>query len=313
MTTRRKSFAVNVAAPPFTAEYVQTRCWPGTFTRAVRHAAAWVIARLKMSKITKILKAGAVAGVCGIGLCALAKKANLSERIADFAHSVEAVPFPGTEMYSFLASKQLQPFYAAIAQEIVDADLFVRILDIGTGIGFLPIEIAKLNPAVCVSGIDTSRDLIQVAEAEARASHVKNSVEFMTGDPANLPFPGRYFDLVVSVNLLHHWENPSQIFEEIFHILEPGGQFWIYDYRKDVPRSMWESLQKSLPFHLRMALAMGPMPSSRAAYSDEELLEMAGQSHFVNPTLEHRTLPLFGQPAPVFHVLKLKKPEQITE
>lgn len=261
-----------------------------------------------MSKLGKMLKTGVVAGICGLGLCALAKKLKLPELASDLAQSVEAVPFPGTRLYSFLAGKQLRPLYAAIADQVAGADGFQRILDLGTGAGYLPIEVALRNPQVVLSGIDPSLDMVRIASANARASGLGDGVSFEVGEAAYLPYPGRYFDLVVSVNVLHHWRDPLAVFEEVYHVLEPGGQFWIYDYVKHVPQKTWDALLGKLSPMLRWALQFGPMASSRAAYSEADFLKLARKTHFEDSTVEKQTLPLFGHDMPVFMRAVLHKP-----
>ena len=263
-----------------------------------------------MSTLKRILRFGMIGSLCGLGFCALARKLKLSTRMAEFAHSVEAVPFPGTRLYTFLASRQMRPLYASIADEIVAAGHFNRVLDLNTGPGYLPIELALRDPASSISGIDESPDVIRIADADARASEVAGSVEFAVGEPTNLPFPGRYFDLVVSVNVLHHWREPLAVFEEVFHVLAPGGQFWIYDYEKDVPPEKWEPLQKKLSLFLRMALLLGPIASSKIAYDESQMVAMADQTHFKHIVFERRALPLFGEPMLVFNRLKLEKPPE---
>jgi len=269
---------------------------------------ARVFSGFNMSKLKKVLKAGVVAGACGIGLCALARKFKVSTLVSDFAQSVEAVPFPGTRLYSFLASRQLRPLYVAIAEQIAAADGFARILDLGTGPGYLPIEIATRNPDVSVIGVDMSPDMVRMAHANALASGVGKSVEFRTGDPISIPYPGRYFDLVVSVNVLHHWSDPIAVFEEVYYALVPGGQFWVYDYIKHVPPKQWASLEEKLSPMQRMALQFGPIASSRAAYSENDLHKMAERTHFAEATIEKIELPLFGHPMPVFLRAVLRKP-----
>lgn len=264
-----------------------------------------------MVNLKKTIKAGIAAGVCGTGLCSLSRKLKLSNRLVDFAHNIEAVPFPGTQLYSFLASKQLRTLYAAIADEIVAPGKHKRILDLATGPGFLPIEIAKHDKDAVISGLDESPDMIPIAEANANAYQLGKSVEFMFGDPTNLPFPGRYFDLVVSVNVLHHWPKPLLVFEEVYHILQPGGEFWIYDFKRDVPKELWEELEKGLPFYLRLPFVVGPVASSKAAYSKTDLLDLASQTHFEVIDFEDRTYTIFGKAMSVFNRLRLRKSNQI--
>ena len=263
-----------------------------------------------MSITKKTIKAGIITGVCGLGLCALARKLKLSNRIADFAQNMQAVPFPGTRLYAFLASRQLRPLYSEVAEEIIRSGLDGRILDLGTGPGYLPIEIAQSKPSLSVVGMDPSGDMVRIAQAGARAAGVNKRLEFVPGDPTSLPFPGRYFDLVVSVNVLHHWADPHAVFEEVHHVLTPGGEFWIYDFKKDAPPDAWEELQKRLPIYLRPLLQLGPVASSKAAYPEEQLLEMAAATHFEDPTVEPRSLTLFGRAMPVFMRLRMRKPDQ---
>jgi SAM-dependent methyltransferase len=263
---------------------------------------------LEMSKLGKILKTGVVAGVCGVGLCALARKLKLPELVSDLAQSVEAVPFPGTRLYSFLAGRQLRPLYAAIADQIAGADGFERVLDLGTGAGYLPIEVALRNPETVICGVDRSLDMVRIAHANARVSGCGGAVSFEVGDTSSLPYPGRYFDLVVSVNVLHHWKDPLAVFEEVYHVLAPGGQFWIYDYVKHVPQKTWDALLEKLSPMLRWALQFGPIASSRAAYSEGDFLKLARKTNFVDASVEKLTLPLFGHDMPVFMRAVLHKP-----
>jgi len=281
---------------------------PAILAFSTRLSKVWTMSTLK-----KTLKAGALAVACGFGLCAVARKLKVSDRLAEFAHSVEGVPFPGAALYTFLSARQLRPLYSEIAEEIVSADHFERILDLDTGPGYLPIEIAKRDGAVSISGTDRSADMVRIAEADARAARVSRSIEFATGESGNLPFPGRYFDLVVSVNVLHHWPDPMAVFDQVFHILEPGGQFWIYDFRREAPEELWESLRRKLPAYLRILFTMGPMASWKAAYSEKHLLQLASQSHFEDPILEPGTFTLFGRKMPVFNRLRLTKPAHVKE
>ena len=313
MSVRRKESKSGYLSPASDVVCVEHAPTPGNLiirihTLTIR---AWHI--FQMSKFKKALKAALVTGACGIGLCMVARKLNLSRAVSGFAQSVEAVPFPGTRLYAFLAAKQLRPLYAAVADQLASPDAFHRVLDLDTGPGYLPIELAHRKPDICIIGLDDDADMIRLANANARAFRAGQNVEFTTGDPSNLPYPGRYFDAVVSVNVLHHWHDPVAIFEEVYHILAPGGQFWIYDYRRDIPEDMWNTLECKLSPLNRLALEFGPVAASHAAYTEEELLDLAERAHFVDPSVEDETLPLFGCKAPAFLRLILRKPAHTEE
>lgn len=248
-----------------------------------------------------------------MGLCALARKLKLSDRLADLAQNVEGVPFPGMRVYSFLASRQLRSLYREIADEIVDSGIEGKVLDLGTDLGNIPIELARKKPSLTILGIDTSSKTVQVAEANARSEGVNGKPEFTTGDPTNLPFPGRYLDLVVSVNILHHWTEPRQVFEEVHHVLNSGGEFWIYDYKKDIPAEVWAQLAEKLPAHQRILLQLGPAASSKAALGEAEIARLAQDTHFEVVSAEDKCLTLFRECMPVLTRVRLRKPDLIRE
>jgi len=76
----------------------------------------------------------------------------------------------------------------------------MRILDVGSGKGFLLHDFIEACPGVIVSGIDVS------------SYGVENSLESVkahcqVGSAERIPFPSKYFDLVVSINTLHNLYN----------------------------------------------------------------------------------------------------------
>jgi len=260
-----------------------------------------------MGKLGKAIKTGLMVGASGLALYSIARRLKLTNRIARALQDVEAVPFPGTRLYAFLAAKQLRPLYQEICREILEEKKFKRVLNLNTGPGYLPIELALQDNSIEVTGTDPSPDMVQIARANARAEDINEQIHFAIGDSSNLPFPGRYFDLVISVNVLHHWKNPVQVFEEAYRVLTPDGEFWVYDYRKDVPAEQFQALAKDLPFYLRAQFQLGPFASWQAAYDKEEMCRIASHAHFSDPVIEDCVLPLFGKPMPIFVRLRIRK------
>src|SRR5689334_20610649 len=76
----------------------------------------------------------------------------------------------------------------------------MRILDVGSGKGFLLHDFAEAVPGVEVAGIDISAYGIE---------HTMESVKpfIKQGTAAQLPWPDNHFDLVVSINTLHNLYN----------------------------------------------------------------------------------------------------------
>ncbi|MBI2264645.1 MAG: class I SAM-dependent methyltransferase [Armatimonadetes bacterium] len=102
------------------------------------------------------------------------------------------------------------------------------ILDVGCGKGFLLYEFTQVRPQARVAGIDLSRYAVENAKEE-----VKPSLE--TGTAANLPFPDRSFDFVVSVNTLHNLYNYElwQALKEIERVARGPKHIIVESYRNE--------------------------------------------------------------------------------
>ncbi|MBN1323537.1 MAG: class I SAM-dependent methyltransferase [Methanotrichaceae archaeon] len=109
-----------------------------------------------------------------------------------------------------------------------------RVLDIGAGKGRLPIRIAQENPNLDVYGVDISSKSIEEAEISSRQARFPGKrPRFSVGDVSSLAFEDGYFDLVVSTYSLHHWPDGVTGLNEVYRVLKPGGEAWIYDHWAD--------------------------------------------------------------------------------
>jgi ubiquinone/menaquinone biosynthesis C-methylase UbiE len=136
----------------------------------------------------------------------------------------ERIPAIGAIFYSAIPARRFRKYYRIIADSIPVEE--GRILDIGTGPGYLPIEIAKKYPSTEAVGIDISERMIEIAEKNSR--DIAN-VDFVVMDANKLEFDDNYFDFIVSSGSSHHWRNPVRIYNEIYRVLKKGRQAWIYE------------------------------------------------------------------------------------
>lgn len=148
------------------------------------------------------------------------------------------IPSPIADVYSLIAKKNLimREVYRNVALEVTLAISSGLIIDIGTGPGYLPFEIARLAPDVNIIGIDISPAMVRVASENANERGLSDSVTFQVASADDLPFAEDYFDLAVSTLSLHHWSHPARCIAEIHRVLKKGSEAWIYDFRRDVPQ-----------------------------------------------------------------------------
>jgi ubiquinone/menaquinone biosynthesis C-methylase UbiE len=90
------------------------------------------------------------------------------------------------------------------------------VLEVGCGSGnYL---LAACSAVGCSGwGIDPSPEML--AQARARPG----SVTFQVGRAELLPFPAEFFDLVFSVDVIHHLQGIRAFFREVQRVLKPGG------------------------------------------------------------------------------------------
>lgn len=92
-----------------------------------------------------------------------------------------------------------------------------RVLDVGCGTGNYIIPLEALTG--CAGwGIDPSEQML------ARARDRSRTVTFLPGKAERLEFPDDFFDLVFSVDVIHHMGDRPAYFAEAFRVLETRGR-----------------------------------------------------------------------------------------
>ncbi|XRP97186.1 class I SAM-dependent methyltransferase [Methanocaldococcus sp. 16A] len=99
-------------------------------------------------------------------------------------------------------------------------DKKLRILDVGTGTGFLAILLAELGHEVV--GIDLSEKMLERAKNKAKDRGL--DIEFMIADAENLPFDDKEFDAVINRHLLWTLPNPQKAINEWSRVVKKGGK-----------------------------------------------------------------------------------------
>lgn len=129
-------------------------------------------------------------------------------------------------------------------KEILSDDRKLRILDIGTGTGFMAITLAELGHDV--SAIDVSPNMLEITRK--RAAHRGLKIDFKLGDAMNLAdFPPETFDVIINRYLTWALPDLNRAYEEWLRVISEEGRVIIIDgnwfkNRQSIFRKMWRSL-----------------------------------------------------------------------
>jgi ubiquinone/menaquinone biosynthesis C-methylase UbiE len=151
---------------------------------------------------------------------------------------------------------------------------YAKILEIGPGPGWITIIMAKKNPTLHITGLEISEDMIRVANKNVEDEGVRDKIQFICGDAKNMyQFEDKSFDVIISHDSLHHWDNPKSVFHEITRILKPNGIFCIGDGRRDI------SLGAKIIFNVMKLFIPKQMSyywktSIQAGYTPDEITEI---------------------------------------
>ncbi|HJH31769.1 MAG TPA: class I SAM-dependent methyltransferase [Methanosarcinaceae archaeon] len=118
-----------------------------------------------------------------------------------------------------------QNFWKSILKNAVRTDENLKILDVGTGTGFLSLLFAEMEHSV--TGIDLSKGMLE--KARHNAGKLDLTVDFIHGDAENLPFEDETFDIVINRHLLWTIPNPRIAVDEWSRVVKSGGKIMLID------------------------------------------------------------------------------------
>jgi ubiquinone/menaquinone biosynthesis C-methylase UbiE len=100
------------------------------------------------------------------------------------------------------------------------------VLEIGFGSGqFIPRLFAK-EPALHLTGLDYSPEIVAIAQAANPALIQSGQLTLQEGSSNQMPFDSDTFDSVYSNMVIFFWDKPEEHLREIHRVLKPGGKLY---------------------------------------------------------------------------------------
>jgi 2-polyprenyl-3-methyl-5-hydroxy-6-metoxy-1,4-benzoquinol methylase len=105
-----------------------------------------------------------------------------------------------------------------------------RVADVGCGMGWSSIGIARAYPQARVDGFDVDEPSVEQAQRNARQAGVADRVRVTTADAATAGEAGSY-DLVTAFECVHDLADPVAVLAAMRRMVRPGGTVLVVDER----------------------------------------------------------------------------------
>jgi ubiquinone/menaquinone biosynthesis C-methylase UbiE len=149
--------------------------------------------------------------------------------------------YKGEKMAVASSNTDLHGYGEEIRKELgrrIARDKKLRILDVGTGFGINVAFLARwLARGSAVWTLDPSEEVLVNVQASL-GDDGRAMVRFIVGSAEHLAFSDDFFDVVVSVMVLHHIERLHQSLREMARVLRPGGILVVVDYKPEASHEL---------------------------------------------------------------------------
>jgi SAM-dependent methyltransferase len=163
-----------------------------------------------------------------------------------------------------------------------------RVLDLGTGPGFLAIDFAPR--AGHVTAIDPSADMLGVARTNAARAVV--DVTFVQGSSYDLD-PGFGQFRLVTIGRAFHWMDREDTLRRLDGLVEPGGAIVLFsDKSPDVPANAWTAAYRAVLDRYSAEDKLGASSRASLPSHDAVLLTSPFDAIERHSVVERRATPL---------------------
>lgn len=136
---------------------------------------------------------------------------------------------------------EFREYKAALYKEIADSYQSGILLEVDAGLGYMGINILKINPGLRLMALESRKELSDRSVINAAKEALSQERwHLVSGDSESIPCKDGYFDGVISENALHHWRDPVKVIREMFRVTNEDGCIIISDLRRDADENIAE-------------------------------------------------------------------------
>lgn len=154
-------------------------------------------------------------------------------------------------------------------------DVKSRVLEVGCGTGNYVVTLESLVGPACW-GLDPSEEMLSRARARS------GTIDFQAGHAERLDYPSGFFDLVFSVDVIHHIGDRPSYIHEAHRVLAAGGRMctvtdseWIIRHRQPLATCFPQTVPAELNRYPRIAVLRRMMTEAGFSQITESTVEYA--------------------------------------
>jgi ubiquinone/menaquinone biosynthesis C-methylase UbiE len=150
-----------------------------------------------------------------------------------------------------------------------------NILEVGCGTANYIIEVKSVTGSNCW-GVDPSEKMLSIARERSA------SVKFQLGRAEELGFPADFFDLIFSVDVIHHIKGHLEYFQNCYRTLKPGGRVctatdseWVLRNRRPLATHFPETVEVELARYPRIPVLAKLISQAGLTDIEDNLVEFS--------------------------------------
>ena len=109
--------------------------------------------------------------------------------------------------------------------------IYGDLLDVGTGKGHFAIALAKRGYSL--TSVDVSEQEQEIARLNVKYLGLEKKIDFRLENAQALSFKDGSFDVILSVNMIHHLTNPFEVINELVRVISFEGKLILSDFTKE--------------------------------------------------------------------------------
>lgn len=118
--------------------------------------------------------------------------------------------------------------HLSILLNLLQDGKYSKILDIGTGTGYLAFPLSEIFSSATVYGIDIAENIVAKNNEIVKRIGISNLI-FKVFDGLRYPFPNGSFDLIVTRYVFHHFPDAADAISQMYMLLVKGGKVLVSD------------------------------------------------------------------------------------